>query len=157
MTSWLFSLSPLESLADLAVVVGGVGLLSGVGGEYWFCLPVITYSTGWGADHWNSTNPLTEGTFMDDPDAYLRASITILFGLDLQTLNCCSTDKNGKKNTGFAGSCSYDNGSGKNFDIIGCVDLPSVHYGPLGRRSGFIMLGLFVGGMLSRAGLWLAA
>lgn len=139
----MFDLKPLSVAEDAAIVIGAVGFLSGMGGKYFGLIPVIQPpSTDWGEAVFSINTPgvwsgptrsgSPEGNFFRIPGGPLSA-VWIMTGVEAGTIGL---DKVRYVNIyGGPNQTFYDENAG-------------TQPGPLGKRGGFVFLGLLAGGLL---------
>ena len=140
----MMNLKPLSVAEDAAIVVGAVGLLSGMGGKYFGLIPVVEPpSADWGSAVFSINAPgvwsgptkgtgTPEGNFFRIPGGPLTG-LWIMLGVEAGTIGL---DKVPYVNVYQGASQTYY------YESYGSKP------GPLGKRGGFIFLGLLVGGLL---------
>lgn len=134
-----FGLRPLSSAADLAIVVGAGGLVTGMGGRYFFMVPVLEGAGGqplpqgyWGQPPYTSTTYGGTGGVSVFSEGGLRMLGMLMFGLTAEQAGAVPP--------------LYDGNPALNF-----VQANSTYtWGPLGSRSGFIFVALIAGGIVLR-------
>jgi len=129
------------------IIIGAGGLLTGLGGKYFFVLPVIDNQSvlsvdpnygNWGKDafNWNVPGALLQSEW--NFDAWWRSAVTIMFGLQMGTL-CGALMQNPE----YALQSTLANES-----LF--AQMKGFNPGSLGTRSGFIFLAILLFGVYKK-------
>lgn len=153
-----YTLRPAEELADFAIVAGGLGVVSGLGGRWFFAAPVVggtldPNSSTWGTTAWNYPAFETQGYGGGD---WANFVLTLWAMSGLRANHFPSPDFDGTVQTWFANNMpGWDGATAHNYvEGLNQVSTNAAVWGPLGQHAGIILLSVFLGGILARAGLF---
>ena len=143
-------LNPLESGADLMILVGATGLITGAGGKYLFVFPVRTPASGpWGAapfsidvpGAWNSPGRVPPASSQNNLLTLGGLQIVLAYetGLPIGSLGLITNP-----------NTNYYNYGAPTQDIY---DASAISPGPLGKNAGWFFAGVLGLGLALRGGL----
>lgn len=119
-------------LSDVLLWTGGAAFATGLFGRYFFIIPVVQDSAGWGHDFFTLGVPAVDHP-LQYPSAAIKAYLMVFFGLSEGTVGM---DKEPP------GSNGYGTGKDTNW-LVGTGNA----WGPLGQRGGFLFLAMIAGGL----------
>lgn len=150
-----YTLRPAEELADFAIVAGGLGVISGLGGRWFFAAPVVSGTftdTTWGMSAWSY--PAFETAGYGDGGDWANFVLTLWAMSGLPATHFPAPDGSGSAQTWFDTNMpGWGVTAGQNY-VDGLKRAgQDASWGPLGQHAGIILLSVFAGGILARAGL----